>query len=61
MSVMCRQYDTIEPAAEPRPIHVPRQRPAPLVLDAGPLVLVETRRDLSALRLPFDQEQAPTP
>lgn len=43
-------------AAEPRPVHVPRQRPAPVVPDEGPLVLVETRRDLRALVLPFEQE-----
>jgi ribonuclease E len=33
-------------AAERKPTHVPRERPAPVVLDEGPLVLVETRRDL---------------
>ncbi|GAB2728152.1 hypothetical protein GCM10027019_04520 [Melaminivora jejuensis] len=44
-------------AAEPQPVHVPRERPAPVVLDEGPLVLVETRRDLRELRLPFEQEQ----
>jgi ribonuclease E len=33
-------------AAEPKPVHVPRERPAPVVLDEGPLVLVETRKDL---------------
>ena len=42
-------------AAEPRPIHVPRERPPVVVLDEGPLVLVETRRDLSELKLPFEQ------
>jgi len=41
-------------AAAPKPIHVPRER-APVVLpDQGPLVLVETRKDLSQVRLPFD-------
>jgi ribonuclease E len=40
-------------AAEPRPVHVPRERPAPVVLDEGPLVLVETRKDLRNLSLPF--------
>ncbi|AVO48387.1 ribonuclease E/G [Melaminivora suipulveris] len=45
-------------AAEPRPVHVPRERPAPVALDEGPLVLVETRRDLGELRLPF---QSTTP
>ncbi len=33
-------------AAEPKPVHVPRERPAPVVMDEGPLVLVETRKDL---------------
>lgn len=41
-------------AAEPRPVHVPRERPALVVLDEGPLVLVETNRDLRDLQLPFD-------
>ena len=41
-------------AREPKPIHVPRERkPAP-VLDEGPLILVETRKDLSQVTLPFD-------
>jgi len=44
-------------AAEPRPVRVPRERPAPVELDDGPLVLVETRRDLRELRLPFEQQQ----
>jgi ribonuclease E len=43
-------------AAEPKPLHVPRERPAPVVIDEGPLVLVETRRDLSKLPLPFDAQ-----
>jgi len=33
-------------AAEPKPVHVPRERPPLVVLDEGPLVLVETRKDL---------------
>ncbi|MFY3384951.1 Rne/Rng family ribonuclease [Paracidovorax sp. MALMAid1276] len=41
-------------AAEPRPIHVPRERPPVVVVDEGPLVLVETRRDLSAMKMPFE-------
>ncbi|HOL38575.1 MAG TPA: hypothetical protein PLT38_12170 [Rubrivivax sp.] len=41
-------------AAEPRPVHVPRA-PRPIVVaDEGPLVLVETRKDLAQFRLPFD-------
>jgi len=45
-------------AAEPKPIRVPRERPPAVVLDDGPLVLVETRRDLSAMALPFEQPPA---
>jgi ribonuclease E len=41
-------------AAEPKPIHVPREPRPPVVIDEGPLVLVETRKDLSQLRLPFE-------
>ncbi len=41
-------------AAEPAPIHVPRERKPMVVLDDGPLVLVETRKDLSQLKLPFE-------
>ncbi len=42
-------------AAEPQPIHVPRERPALVEIDDGPLVLVETRKDLRKLQLPFEQ------
>ncbi|MBS7777108.1 hypothetical protein [Acidovorax sp. CCYZU-2555] len=42
-------------AAEPVPVRVPRERPAPVVIDEGPLVLVETRRDLRDMTLPFEQ------
>ncbi len=45
-------------AAEPAPIRVPRARPAAVLPDEGPLVLVETRRDLTALRLPFEEPRA---
>ena len=41
-------------AAEPKAIHVPRERPAPVVHDEGPLILVETRRDLSQMPLPLN-------
>lgn len=41
-------------AAEPKPVHVPRERKPPVVLDEGPLVLVETRKDLSQTPLPFE-------
>jgi ribonuclease E len=43
-------------AAEPKPVHVPRE-PKPVVLvDEGPLILVETRKDLSQFKLPFEQQ-----
>lgn len=42
-------------AAEPKPVHVPRERPPAIVLDEGPLVLVETRRDLGSMSLPFEK------
>ena len=45
-------------AAESRPIHVPRERPPAVVQDDGPLVLVETRRDLRDMQLPFEQPPA---
>jgi ribonuclease E len=40
-------------AAEPKPVHVPRERAPVVVSDDGPLVLVETRKDLSEMKLPF--------
>jgi ribonuclease E len=42
-------------AAEPQPVHVPRERPAAVNVDAGPLVLVETKRDLRNMTLPFEE------
>ncbi|BAL97428.1 Rne/Rng family ribonuclease [Rubrivivax gelatinosus] len=41
-------------AAEPKPVHVPREPKPVVVADEGPLVLVETRKDLSQLKLPFE-------
>jgi len=41
-------------AAEPQPVHVPREPKPVTVLDEGPLVLVETRRDLREMKLPFE-------
>ena len=41
-------------AAEPKPIHVPREPQPPVVIDEGPLVLVETRKDLRNMTLPFE-------
>ena len=43
-------------AAEPKPVHVPRERSPAIVIDEGPLVLVETRRDLGSMVLPFEQQ-----
>jgi ribonuclease E len=42
-------------AAEPQPLHAPRERPAPVAMDNSPLILVETRRDLRNMSLPFEQ------
>ena len=44
-------------AAQPEPVRVPRERPAPVVMDERPLVLVETRRDLRDITLPFEQSE----
>ena len=42
-------------ASEPKPVHVPRERKPAVVLDEGPLILVETRKDLSQITLPFER------
>ncbi|KGH32165.1 MULTISPECIES: Rne/Rng family ribonuclease [Comamonas] len=44
-------------AAEPKPVRIPRERPPVVVLDEGPLILVETRKDLSLMQLPFEKEE----
>jgi ribonuclease E len=45
-------------ANEPKPVRVPRL-PKPIVaVDDGPLVLVETQRDLSQVVLPFESGSA---
>ena len=41
-------------ALEAKPVHVPRERPAVVVSGEGPLVLVETKRDLGTMKLPFE-------
>jgi ribonuclease E len=46
-------------AAEPKPVRIPRERPPVVVVDEGPLVLVETRRDLTDMKLPFEQRSLP--
>ncbi|MBL8315127.1 MAG: Rne/Rng family ribonuclease [Rubrivivax sp.] len=43
-------------AAEPAPIHVPREPRRHVLAEEGPLVLVETRKDLSQIQLPFEQQ-----
>ena len=48
-------------AREPKPLHVPRA-PSPVVsIEEGPLVLVETRKDLSQFKLPFEAAQKSHP
>ena len=44
-------------AAEPRAVHVAREPRRHVRVDDGPLVLVETRKDLSQLKLPFEQQR----
>jgi len=46
-------------AAEPAPERQPREPRRHVLVDDGPLVLVETRKDLSQLKLPFEQQQQP--
>ena len=41
-------------AAEPAPAALGREPAAIVVIDEGPLVLVETRKDLSQVKLPFE-------
>jgi ribonuclease E len=48
-------------AAEPKPIHRPREPRPRVIVDEGPLVLVETKKDLSQLKLPFEQQAAQPP
>ena len=42
-------------AAEIKPAHVPRERPALVASSEAPLVLVETKRDLREMNLPFEK------
>ncbi|MFT6589490.1 MAG: ribonuclease E [Rhodoferax sp.] len=42
-------------AAEPKPVHVPRERPTTLQVEDAQLVLIETKRDLSKMTLPFEE------
>ncbi|MEJ7686832.1 MAG: Rne/Rng family ribonuclease [Variovorax sp.] len=41
--------------AEPKTARVPRERPPAIVIDEGPLVLVETSRNLGEMVLPFEE------
>ncbi|MCV2357392.1 Rne/Rng family ribonuclease [Paucibacter sp. TC2R-5] len=41
-------------AAEVKPVHVPRERAAVVSIEEGPLVLVETKKDLAQIKLPFE-------
>jgi ribonuclease E len=41
-------------ANEPKPIRAPREPKPRAAVDDSPLVLVETKKDLSQIRLPFD-------
>ena len=43
-------------AAEPKPVHVQRERVAVVNVEEGPLVLVETKKDLAQIKLPFEQQ-----
>jgi ribonuclease E len=44
-------------ANEPKPLHVPREPKPVVAIDEGPLVLVETRKDLTQFKLPFETSQ----
>jgi ribonuclease E len=41
-------------AKEPKPIHIPREIKPAQDVDHGPLVMVETSRDLAKIKLPFE-------
>jgi ribonuclease E len=43
-------------AEAPAPVHRPREIRPVEVVDEGPLVLVETKKDLSQVRLPFESQ-----
>ena len=42
-------------SAEVKPIQIPRERPVRVVSQEAPLVLVETKRDLAGMPLPFEK------
>jgi ribonuclease E len=43
-------------AAEPKLVRVPRERPTATKVDSSPLVMVETKRDLRDMTLPFEEK-----
>ena len=48
-------------AREPKPVHVPREPKPVIAIDEGPLVLVETRKDLTQFKLPFETQASQQP
>jgi len=48
-------------ALEPKPVHVAREPKPVVAVDEGPLVLVETRKDLTQFKLPFESAQGSQP
>lgn len=46
-------------ANEPMPVRAPRAPKPRVVVDDGPLVLIETKKDLAQVRLPFDTNTPP--
>ncbi len=48
-------------AREPKPVHVPREPKPVVAIDEGPLVLVETRKDLTQFKLPFETQASQQP
>jgi ribonuclease E len=48
-------------AAEVKPVHVPRERPMVAPVEEAALVLVETRKDLSQFKLPFETNPGTQP
>jgi ribonuclease E len=46
-------------AAAPQPVHVPREPKPAAEIDDGPLVLVETQKNLASLKLPFETPSTP--
>jgi ribonuclease E len=45
---------------EPAPQRVARERKPAVDMETGPLVLVETRKDLSSVKLPFESATSPS-